>query len=696
MAIANYFYNETTRKYVALFGTIFNQLKITRKDNAGTTSQSMIVPLSYAPFQKVLARLNQDPDLLNSRTQAIRLPRMSFEISSITYDPSRKIASTMKMRKDAKAESENSRNFIYASVPYNIDFQLYIMTKYQEDATQLMEQILPFFTPDWTVSAKMIPDLDPIDIPVILNSITTEDLYENDFETRQSILYTLSFTIKGFYFGPEKKRKVIKFIEADMHSQTTANTTPEEKVIVKPGMDANGNPITLRGEEAIATAALVNGRVDTITVVNDGQGYATAPTVTIAAPITTNASANATITNTEVSSINVIEGGGYYSSTPNVLISDPDLSANTALGEAVIGSNGDIISVTVTDAGRYYNTATVTISEPPDKSPYIKFGTDALYFEADTDEVLIHTMATNLITAGQGFAVEFWIYPEEVPTSGVHNVIHWDGNDMRFEIEPDAEIVYRPNFNSPPIRCTPEVLNLNQWNHVRLEHYGGTARWLINGVVDQGGNAPTGFILGGGVEVIAGQRGATPSFKGSIDNVIITQITGLTAVGSYTVPTVPQTGSDFTGNFEKQPATANVQVTDGEVTGVTLIDGGANYANTTPIITFTAPDDTPASFRATATPTLTDGVVTGINITSSGKFYETANVTIDVAAAITATADATIDSHGDVSAITITNPGAGYSSAPVVTVSDPASASVPYTDIEFDDNWGIITIFEDV
>lgn len=696
MAIANYFYNETTRKYVALFGTIFNQLKITRKDNAGTTSQSMIVPLSYAPFQKVLARLNQDPDLLNSRTQAIRLPRMSFEISSITYDPSRKIASTMKMRKDAKAESENSRNFIYASVPYNIDFQLYIMTKYQEDATQLMEQILPFFTPDWTVSAKMIPDLDPIDIPVILNSITTEDLYENDFETRQSILYTLSFTIKGFYFGPEKKRKVIKFIEADMHSQTTANTTPEEKVIVKPGMDANGNPITLRGEEAIATAALVNGRVDTITVVNDGQGYATAPTVTIAAPITTNASANATITNTGVSSINVIEGGGYYSSTPNVLISDPDLSANTALGEAVIGSNGDIISVTVTDAGRYYNTATVTISEPPDKSPYIKFGTDALYFEADTDEVLIHTMATNLITAGQGFAVEFWIYPEEVPTSGVHNVIHWDGNDMRFEIEPDAEIVYRPNFNSPPIRCTPEVLNLNQWNHVRLEHYGGTARWLINGVVDQGGNAPTGFILGGGVEVIAGQRGATPSFKGSIDNVIITQITGLTAVGSYTVPTVPQTGSDFTGNFEKQPATANVQVTDGEVTGVTLIDGGANYANTTPIITFTAPDDTPASFRATATPTLTDGVVTGINITSSGKFYETANVTIDVAAAITATADATIDSHGDVSAITITNPGAGYSSAPVVTVSDPASASVPYTDIEFDDNWGIITIFEDV
>ena len=123
MAIANHFYNETTRKYVALFGTIFNQLKIQRKDNNGTAIQSMIVPLSYAPFQKVLARLNEDPDLLNSRRTAIRLPRMSFEMVSVTYDPTRKIASTQKMRKSGKAETDSSRNFLYASVPYNIDFR---------------------------------------------------------------------------------------------------------------------------------------------------------------------------------------------------------------------------------------------------------------------------------------------------------------------------------------------------------------------------------------------------------------------------------------------------------------------------------------------------------------------------------------------------------------------------------------------
>lgn len=234
MAIANYFYNQTTRKYVALFGTIFNQIKIKRSDNAGNEVQSMIVPLSYAPFQKVLSRLNEDPDLLNSRRTAITLPRMSFEITGILYDPARKLSSTHKMRKESKAETDSSRNFLYASVPYNLDFSLYIMTKYSEDATQIMEQIIPFFTPDWTVGAKMIPDLDPVDIPIILNSVTTEDLYEGDYVERQSILYTLSFTLKGWYFGPEKQRKVIKFVDVDIASDTPIDTTFEESVEVYP------------------------------------------------------------------------------------------------------------------------------------------------------------------------------------------------------------------------------------------------------------------------------------------------------------------------------------------------------------------------------------------------------------------------------------------------------------------------------
>ena len=239
MAIANYFYNETTRKYVALFGTIFNQIKIERKDNAGNLVQSMIVPLSYAPFQKVLSRLTQDPDLLNSTKSAVSLPRMSFEITGMQYDSTRKIASTHKMRKDAKAETNGSRNFVYASVPYTLDFSLYIMTKYSEDATKILEQIIPFFTPDWTVSAHMISDLDPIDIPIVLNSVTTEDLYEGDYIERQTILYTLTFSLKGWYFGPEKTKKVIKFVDVGLATSTLANSTFEETVDVFPVLLAN-------------------------------------------------------------------------------------------------------------------------------------------------------------------------------------------------------------------------------------------------------------------------------------------------------------------------------------------------------------------------------------------------------------------------------------------------------------------------
>ena len=219
MAIANYFYNQTTRKYVALFGTLFNQLKIKREDNAGVTKKEMIVPLSYAPYQKILARVAADPDLINSRRPAMTLPRMSFEMTSMQYDPLRKLASTQKVIKRQKAEADNSRNFVYTPVPYTLDFSLYIMTKYAEDATKLMEQILPFFTPDFTVGAKMIPDLDPIDIPIVLTSVTTEDLYEGTFEERQAILYTLTFTMKGWFFGPEKTKKVIKFVDIDIFNE---------------------------------------------------------------------------------------------------------------------------------------------------------------------------------------------------------------------------------------------------------------------------------------------------------------------------------------------------------------------------------------------------------------------------------------------------------------------------------------------
>lgn len=696
MAIANYFYNETTRRYVALFGTLFNQLKIERNDNAGNHVQSIIVPLSYAPFQKVISRLNEDPDLLNSTRPAISLPRMSFEITSLAYDPQRKIGSTQKMRKSQKAESESSRNFVHSSVPYNLDFSLYIMTKYSEDATKIMEQIIPFFTPDWTVTAKMVNDLDPIDIPIILNSVTTEDLYEGDYESRQTILYTLTFTLKGWYFGPEKKQKVIKFIDIDMMSDTASDSPRQEGITIKPGLDSNGNPLTEDGVTVIANAVLNNGTVDSISITNDGENYNPNNdiSVTIAAPDTLDANITANIVDTEITSFTINEGGGYYSSLPSITISEPDMPVTTATASQQL--TGDTISaINITNNGTYYSSAGITISEPPAKSPYVKFGDDALYHANHTDTTTLHTTGINFVSAGSGYAIEFWIYPTEFNTND-NVVMHFQGSNMRIEIEDGTgqlAFFYAPG--GAPCRSTPEVLNLNEWNHCRIEHFGATARWLVNGVADDGASGPQGFLLGGGATLIAGERSANErSFLGALDNITIGTITSLTPAGTYTVPTTPQSGGDYTGNFDKDIASADLVVTNGEVISATITNGGANYdANT--VFTITAPNSTPANFQASVTPVLTDGTVSGITINNSGKFYTSANVSISSVTANTATAEIVIDGTGQASTINVTNAGSGYRTVPAVTIGGPAATSVPYTQIEFDDDWGIITIFED-
>ena len=242
MAIANYFYNETTRKYVALFGTYFNQLRIRRTDTAGDEVQNMIVPISYAPYQKILAKIVQDP-LLNQKS-SVTLPRIAFEMTSMAYDGTRKISPIQKIRKSVVDPETGVRNFVYAGTPYNMQFSLYIMTKYNDDAMKLLEQIIPFFNPDFTSTVRLIEGMDPIDIPLILNDVSSEDLYEGDFITRRSIMWTLNFTMKGWFYGPEKEKKIIKFVDTRFATNDTANAVFEESLTVQPGLTANGAPTT--------------------------------------------------------------------------------------------------------------------------------------------------------------------------------------------------------------------------------------------------------------------------------------------------------------------------------------------------------------------------------------------------------------------------------------------------------------------
>jgi len=237
------------RKYVILFGTLFNDIHITRTNTAGTTVDLLKVPLSYAAKEKMLARLENDPEI--QRQTAILLPRMSFEMTGISYDQTRKL-NTLGRIVVKDTTNPNKLKYQYNPVPYNFDFKLSVYVKNAEDGTKILEQILPFFTPDWTATIALIPEMNVnMDIPVILNNVTVEDSYEGKFEERRALIWTLSFTVKGYIYGPVKKSAVIKFANTTFYipdnnitdiAKAAGVSTPNDRVTVAPGLDANGDP----------------------------------------------------------------------------------------------------------------------------------------------------------------------------------------------------------------------------------------------------------------------------------------------------------------------------------------------------------------------------------------------------------------------------------------------------------------------
>ena len=195
------FYHGLTRQVIVAFGTLFSNLKIQRHDNDGVMQQEVVVPLSYAPKEKWLVRIEQDPTL--ERNTYTTLPRMSFEITGMSYDASRKVNRMNKVMLQDTTVSPSVMKQQYSPVPYNIDISLYVLTKTQEDALQIVEQILPFFTPEFTLKINAIPSMNTtLDIPIILNSVNIQDDYDGDFQTRRFVTYTINFTLKANFFGP--------------------------------------------------------------------------------------------------------------------------------------------------------------------------------------------------------------------------------------------------------------------------------------------------------------------------------------------------------------------------------------------------------------------------------------------------------------------------------------------------------------
>lgn len=251
------FYFNLIRKYVIAFGTLFNDIYITRTSTSGDEVARIRVPIAYGPRDKALARVVQDP-AIDRPTATYPLPMMTFEITGFDYDGARKLQ-TINRNAYTNPADDTKRNYQYNPVPYNIGFQLSILVKNAEDGTKIVEQILPYFTPDWTVSALLIPEMDiRHDIPIILNKVNLDDVYEGEFVERRSMIWTLDFTLKGYLYGPVKTKKVIKYAIHPLYDRIDREADPVAQIQIQPGLLANGSPtsnasLSIPVDEILAT-----------------------------------------------------------------------------------------------------------------------------------------------------------------------------------------------------------------------------------------------------------------------------------------------------------------------------------------------------------------------------------------------------------------------------------------------------------
>ncbi len=210
------FYHGTIRKTVIIFGSLFNDIVINKYNDNGDIIKSIPVPLSYGPREKYLSRID-------AKNNPITLPRLSFEMVDMMYDPDRKLSKVDQITKEI-TENGDIRKHVYNPVPYNLNFNVSLMVKSNDDGIQVIEQIVPFFSPTFTIPIHIIPEMDiQKDIIVTLNSMAAEDQYEGDYDTRRVLTWDLQFTVKTFLYGPIKEQNVIKKAITDIHDNTDPN-----------------------------------------------------------------------------------------------------------------------------------------------------------------------------------------------------------------------------------------------------------------------------------------------------------------------------------------------------------------------------------------------------------------------------------------------------------------------------------------
>ena len=374
----DHFYHAILRKSVAVFGTLFNDIKVVRRDSNGIVKDQQRVPLSYGPKQKFLARLDQQANLDDPKV-ALKLPRMSFEITNMSYDTTTKTSALNTITTDT---TQTTRSTVGQITPYNVDMQLNIIAKNQDDALQIFEQIVPYFQPTYTLSVKFIDDLNKsFDVPITLQSINIQDDYEGEFTTRRSLIYTLDFSMKVKFFGPKAEQGIVTTVSTDINDINTFGFIEEITVAS-----------SLLSVQATANAFIGDNRVTYFEFTDRGRGYATAPLVTISAPTSTaeRAQVSTVVENGSITRFNIDNPGNFYTSPPDITITGIDSSGNFEITATGLVRAGKVYAVPLPTKSDIVTIVSATVDAPTGTAnDFIAQVTSTLTDEGRLDQLVI-------------------------------------------------------------------------------------------------------------------------------------------------------------------------------------------------------------------------------------------------------------------------------------------------------------------